>query len=302
MRIRPTRRSGCSSRRSAARAPRLPSRAKCRSRSRLMLISAVSVPEKNAESAISATRATDELGCRYVEQGRSAPVPCRAASRAPACCRSRPARAARSPTPPSAARDARASRTAGVRSSSMPNSDPCDHRKHDLVDEVLREQVLDEERAAHQCEREQQESGQDRLEAAGLERFERREDAKDAERPAAAQPPVDDDLCDGERRADRQHRERGGRDRDVKRELPAGPRDREVTRPPAEKPASSTAAITSSSATAPAGRGPQHHVDADGRDDQSDDRRGVAERQRDARRCALSGDAARPHERRDRPP
>ena len=39
--------------------------------------------------------------------------------------------------------------------------------------EVLREQVLDEERAGHEREREQREAGEDAVEAAGLQRLER---------------------------------------------------------------------------------------------------------------------------------
>jgi hypothetical protein len=98
------------------------------------------------------------------------------------------------------------------------------------VHQVLREQVLDEKRAADERQREHEETSQDALEAAGFERLERREYLEPPERLATAQPAVHDHLRQRQHHADGQESERRDGHRDVEREFPARVSGRELAR------------------------------------------------------------------------
>ena len=122
-----------------------------------------------------------------------------------------------------------------------------------------------------------------------------------AERPPAAQAPVDQHLRDGERHADGQERERGGRHGDVEREFPARPaRRRSVARAFGERGLEHGGDREQQCRHA-APAGPQGHHDGRDGDHEADDRGRVAERERRGRgEAALVQQRGGVHDRADR--
>src|SRR6185436_12881972 len=99
--------------------------------------------------------------------------------------------------------------------------DPRETRQHCLVYEVLCEQVVDEHEAAEQRQCEHCKARRERLECAGLERFDRRQRCQPAKRFAAAQTLIEQSQRDCQRDGDREQRVRQSREHDMRGDFPA---------------------------------------------------------------------------------